>query len=308
MRFFDHLDKIDINEKTIVTIGSFDGIHLGHEKIFSDLKKIGKRENLKTVVITFFPHPAEILANRFVGLITLPEEKMEIIKSHNIDYLIIFPFSETIANIHYDDFVRDILIDKVCMNYMLVGYDHTLGKNREGTFNNLQSLAKTLTFGLSKVEPLELNEFIISSTLIRERITKGKVDKVPELLGRFYSVEGIVVHGDQRGRTIGFPTANILIDCIRKALPKSGVYAVDVEIDGKTFLGMCNVGKNPTFGALKQIRVEVHILDFNRNLYEKKIKVNFLKYIREEKKFGNKEELQAQLEIDAEFIRKIKIT
>lgn len=304
MTFFDSLENIIINENSAVTIGSFDGLHLGHDQIFSDLKKIAKQKHLKSVVISFYPHPAEILVNKDVPLLTLPHEKRQLMEEKGIDYFIVMPFTKELSELGYVDFVQGILINKIQMKHLLVGYDHALGKNRQGTYNNLHKLSETLNFGIEKVEAVKLGLEVASSTLIRAFIESGQLKRANHFLGRSYNIIGRVEKGDARGRTLGFPTANIAVENHRKLLPKTGVYFVEVKHSGSNYFGMCNVGKNPTFSG-KTKRVEVHIFDFSKSIYDDELCVSFLKFVREEEAFENVNALKNQLINDEAICRSL---
>ena len=297
MQFFNDLNQFSVSSDTIVTIGSFDGIHPGHDFIFNQLRQFGKRHQLKTVVVSFYPHPSEVVRNTPVHLLSSPEEKRLLMEKKGIDAFVILNFTKELSQLTYDVFVQKILIKTLRMKFLLVGYDHALGKNRQGTFNNLHKLSKTLNFGIAKVDPLYKGELLLSSSAIRSEIKKGDVVKAATYLGRFYSISGKVVDGEKRGRVLEFPTANVKPLEKRKLVPKQGVYLVKTILKDQSFFGMCNIGVNPTFDGT-EAKIEVHIFDFKKTIYGQEITVEFLNFIRTEKKFKSADELKKQLRND----------
>ena len=297
MQFFNDLNQFSVSSDTIVTIGSFDGIHPGHDFIFNQLRQFGKRHQLKTVVVSFYPHPSEVVRNTPVHLLSSPEEKRLLMEKKGIDAFVILNFTKELSQLTYDVFVQKILIETLRMKFLLVGYDHALGKNRQGTFNNLHKLSKTLNFGIAKVDPLYKGELLLSSSAIRSEIKKGDVVKAATYLGRFYSISGKVVDGEKRGRVLEFPTANVKPLEKRKLVPKQGVYLVKTILKDQSFFGMCNIGVNPTFDGT-EAKIEVHIFDFKKTIYGQEITVEFLNFIRTEKKFKSADELKKQLRND----------
>jgi riboflavin kinase/FMN adenylyltransferase len=293
---------LDINEfkssqKTVVTVGTFDGLHLGHQAIFDELKAVSKTQHLRSVLLTFSPHPAEILKTKPVQLISSLEEKIDVFRSLKIDYMVVIPFSLEFSNLTYVDFVKRYLLEKLNMAHLVFGHDHAFGKNKEGSYLNLQKLGKELNFSLSKVAPFLLNAEIVSSSKIRLAILSGQISLANKLLGHPFSLFGKVVEGDKRGRHLGFPTANIESLLKHKLLPELGVYFVKVLINGSLSYGMCNVGYNPTFNGQDK-RVEVHLFNFNKEIYEEEMGIYFLEKLRNEVKFANKEDLINQLVLD----------
>ena len=289
-------------DNPVVTIGSFDGVHKGHVQVIESLKRVAERLGGETVIISFEPHPREVLypMEKRPGILTTLEEKSEILSSLGVGHLMILPFTRSLAELDYKDFVRHILIDRVGMKGLVVGYDHRFGKNREGTFEKLQQLSEKYHFYLEQEEAYEENQINISSTKIRNALQVGDIARVNDFLGYPYTLSGQVVTGDRIGRAMGFPTANIQLQDERKLLPAAGVYAVEVCIEGETYGGMLNIGVRPTVSCSGIVRVEVHIFDFDRDIYHREIKIALMARIRGERKFDGVNELASQLKRDRE--------
>lgn len=288
----------------VVTIGSFDGVHLGHACVIQHLKEKAANIDGESVIISFEPHPREVLYPREkkIGILTTLEEKVTILEKYGVDHLIILKFTLEFAQQSYTDFVKKILIDKLKIKGLVVGYDHRFGKDRAGNFENLQELANKYGFFLEKEVVFEEDDVNVSSTKIRNALTVGDITTVNRFLGYLYSITGKVVYGHHLGHKIGFPTANIQVSDERKLLPAIGVYAVKVIIGQEIFNGMLNIGIRPTVSNDGQISCEVYIFDFNRDLYGKTITINFITRIRGERKFDDIKELRAQLQKDQEKI------
>ena len=291
----------------IVTIGSFDGVHLGHACVIQHLKEKAASIDGESVIISFEPHPREVLYPREqkIGILTTLEEKIAILEKYGVDHLIILKFTLEFAQQPYNDFVKKILIDKLRIKGLVVGYDHRFGKDRAGNFENLQELANEYGFFLEKEVVFEEDDVNVSSTKIRNALTVGDITTENRFLGYSYSVTGEVVYGHHLGHKIGFPTANIQVSDERKLLPAIGVYAVKVIIEQEIFNGMLNIGIRPTVSNDGQVSCEVYIFDFNRDLYGKTITINFIDRIRGERKFNDIEELRAQLQKDKGKILKL---
>ena len=286
----------------VVTIGSFDGVHLGHACVIQHLKEKAASIDGESVIISFEPHPREVLYPREqkIGILTTLEEKITILEKYGVDHLIILKFTLEFAQQSYNDFVKKILIDKLKIKGLVVGYDHRFGKDRAGNFENLQELANEYSFFLEKEVVFEEDDVNVSSTKIRNALTVGDITTVYP-----YSVTGEVVYGHHLGHKIGFPTANIQVSEERKLLPAIGVYAVKVIIEQEIFNGMLNIGIRPTVSNDGQVSCEVYIFDFSRDLYGKNITINFIDRIRGERKFNDIEELRTQLQKDQEKILKL---
>lgn len=290
----------------VVTMGSFDGVHKGHVQVIGNLKQVAAKLGGESVIISFEPHPREVLypLEKRPGILTTLEEKIGILKAHGVDHLIILPFTEELANLSYSDFVKRILVDRLGIKGLVVGYDHRFGKNREGSFEVLKAIAGEYRFYLEQEQAYEENEVNISSTKIRTALELGNIALVREFLGYDYPISGKVVHGDKIGRTIGFPTANLQLEDERKLLPASGVYAVRVSVDGAMYGGMLNIGVRPTVSRSGIVRLEVNIFDFHSEIYDKTISVFLLARVRGERKFNDVAELSAQLKTDKQVVFK----
>lgn len=288
----------------VVTMGSFDGVHKGHVQVIGNLKQVAAELGGESVIISFEPHPREVLypLEKRPGILTTLEEKIGILQAHGVDHLIILPFTEELANLSYSDFVKRILVDRLGIKGLVVGYDHRFGKNREGSFEVLKAIAGEYRFYLEQEQAYEENEVNISSTKIRTALELGNIALVREFLGYDYPISGKVVHGDKIGRTIGFPTANLQLEDERKLLPASGVYAVRVSVDGVMYGGMLNIGVRPTVSRSGIVRLEVNIFDFHSEIYDKTISVFLLARVRGERKFNDVAELSTQLEADKQVV------
>lgn len=305
MKIFDGIEKIKKKlPYPILTIGNFDGMHLGHQAIFNMLKERAKKKKGTSVVFTFIPHPLSVIApERAPKLLTTYKDKINLIKNFGVDAIICANFTENFSNISAEDFVRNILCKGIGVKEIFIGVNYLFGKGRKGSPELLKSMSKECGFIVKVVDEITINSRRLSSSKIRTLVAKGKVDEVSAFLGRHYSVEGIVVEGAKRGKSLlDTPTANLLT--ANELLPKDGVYAVMVDIDGKTYSGATNIGYNPTFGD-KRFSFETHVLDFKGKLLGKTLKVTFYKRIREEMKFSGAKELKAQLKKDIEQIRAV---
>ncbi|MGD9898420.1 MAG: bifunctional riboflavin kinase/FAD synthetase [Calditrichaceae bacterium] len=300
MEIIDGIENINTKFPCAITVGTFDGIHLGHKKIISRLLEIANEKNLCSTMVTFHPHPKLVVKSKFkeaIKLITDKDEKIEIIRESGIDRLVIIKFDHDFSQTNYRQFIKSILLDKLMAKVVVVGYDHAFGKNREGNFDNLVLLSDEFKFEVEKVGPFEIKDQVVSSTTIRNALTEGEVEKAAEYLGRLYSVSGKVVPGDGRGKKLNFHTANIDVENPNKLIPGKGVYAVDVKHNDQMYKGMMNIGFRPTFGS-DQLNIETHIFDFKKEIYGEKLTVFFKKRLRDEIKFNSVEELITQLEID----------
>jgi len=266
-----------------VTVGNFDGVHLGHRAIFKKIRQAAAEQGGVSVVVTFAPHPLKVLApERDFRLITTYAEKERLIAESGIDVLVIIPFSREFADIPAENFVRDLLAGRIGMKSLVVGFDYVFGRNRSGDVDMLRRLGEELGFAVTVLDQVGNEKTGFSSSMVRELISTGDVQGVVPLLGRYFSVGGEVVHGFHRGKQLGFPTANIKVE--EELLPKPGVYAVKVEGDGWVCDGACNIGNNPTFYGLTET-VEVHLLDFDADLYGSRLRVYFVERIRDDREF-----------------------
>ncbi len=292
---------------SVVTVGTFDGLHLGHKKILTILKKKSEELNLKSVVFTFWPHPRFVLGKaENLELLNTLTEKIQLLEDIGIDYLLSVNFTKEFASQSSYEFVKNILVNALNVKHLVLGYDHHFGKNREGRFSKLKSCADEFGFSVEQVSALKGVNENISSTKIRNLLKQGDIKKANSYLGYKYFAVGTVVSGNKIGRTIGFPTANILLPDY-KLTPKTGVYAVNVFVDNKEYAGMLNIGHRPTIKSNtdKQKTIEVHIFDFNKDVYKKEIKISFVDRIRDEIEFENIQELKNQLEKDKKEVKSI---
>ena len=286
-----------------LTIGTFDGVHVGHQKIIRRLVSVSKNKSIHPVVLTFFPHPRMILQSDVsIKLIDTLEEKIQLLKKLKIGTLIIHPFSKSFSRMAANEFVRDIIVKSLSVKYLIIGYDHRFGRNREATVDNLVNCGFTYGFEVEKIEAKEIESVNVSSTKIRNAITTGDVNRANKYLNRPFGITGRVVTGNGIGRKIDFPTANIDIDEDFKLLPKDGVYLVKSSIKNHYFFGMMNIGFRPTVNG-KVRTTEVHYFNLNENLYDKKIKIEVLDLIRNEKKFNSLEDLEKQLITDKKLCK-----
>ena len=303
MQILSNLFEIKLNKATIATIGTFDGIHIGHQKILNSLVRFAEENGLKSVVITFDPHPRKVINKKnSIELINTIEEKKEKLKTLGIDYLIVQKFDEKFSETEANKFV-EILKNNINIEKLIVGYDHRFGKNRNADISDLKKYGKELNFEVIEIDALEIEEVNISSTKIRLAIKDGNIRLANSYLGYNFFLSGEVVKGYSRGKKLGFPTANLKID-EDKITPKNGVYLVKSIIDNQDFYGMMNIGYNPTFNN-KSKKIETHFFNLNKNLYGKIIKIELLEYIREEKRFETIDELIQRLKLDREKCLKL---
>lgn len=309
MQVIEKLENFPSLEYAVVTSGTFDGVHVGHKTILERLKKIAKDQKGETVVITFWPHPRIVLHkdSNDLKLLTTIEEKTQLLAKEGIDYLLILPFSKEFANLSPAQFVQKVYIDALNTKKLVIGYDHRFGKNREGGLEYLQANAFEYDFTIEEIPQKEIDEIGISSTKIREALLKGNLDIANQFLDRPYNLTGQVVHGDKIGRTIGYPTANIEIEESYKLVPQNGIYAVRVSLEHKKSLpAMLYIGYRPTLhNPIPQQRIEVYIFDFNEDIYNQKISIEFIKKIREDMKFDSLQTMQKQLDKDAIMAKKV---
>ena len=308
MRIFKGIDELGAFKNSVVTIGTFDGAHKGHQKILSRLNDRAKETQGESILFTFYPHPRMIVfpENHNLKLLQTIDEKIESLAAFGLDNLIIYPFTKEFSRLTAFEFVRDILVEKLKVKTLVIGYDHQFGRNREGDLEFLKETAKIFDFDVEEISAEEVQEVNVSSTKIRQSLNKGNIERANEFLGRPFLCTGIVIEGKKLGRELGFPTLNIQVNNDHKILPKDGVYAVQVLIDEKNFRGMMNIGQNPTVknSGDQEKKLEVHIFDFDKEIYGTEVKMFFHKFIRDEKTFSNLEELKSQLIKDEKSVRK----
>ncbi len=287
--------------KPVVTIGTFDGLHKGHQLVIEQLKTFAREIGGESVIFTFYPHPRLVTSpgDTSLRLLTTRDEKINLFEQMGIDHLVIYPFDKKFSETSYTDFVRDILVGKMGTRCLVVGYDHRFGKNREGSFDYLQKCAEKYRFEVKKTEALSVDVEEVSSTKIRAALESGEISKANSFLGYNFTLHGTVVDGKRLGRTLGFPTANIEASDKYKIIPGYGVYAVWVKFEQNTYKGMLNIGMRPTFNNNADNRsIEVHIFDFSQDIYGKEITLFFVDKIRDEQKFDGVDSLVNQLKND----------
>ncbi|HNW57471.1 MAG TPA: bifunctional riboflavin kinase/FAD synthetase [Bacteroidales bacterium] len=292
----------------VVTLGIFDGVHLGHRALLDRLVSYARETKGESVVITYTPHPRLVLEQNkgdFSFLTTL-DEKKALLEKAEVDHLIIIEFTKEFSRITASDFIRDILVGKIGTKYLLIGYDHHLGRRGEGDFNTIKHCAELNGFRVEQIKGVCSGGEAISSSSIRDALLKGNIDKANMWLGYFYSISGTIIEGRKIGRSLGFPTANILPDYGYKLIPANGVYAVEVLYEGVKYPGMMNIGSNPTVNNDPRDKsIEVNILDFDKDIYGKKISVSFIKWLRGEKKFDSTKQLTEQIRLDMQQVRSL---
>ena len=298
MRIFNSINDFTATKKTIVTLGTFDGVHIGHNAILDKICKVAKHENLESVILTFFPHPRKIVSNNYdIKLLNTIEEKSVLLEKIGIQNFIVHPFDKTFSELSPREFVTQVLVEKLNIQKIIIGHDHKFGKDRAADFNDLINFGKEFGFEVEEISAQQINEVSVSSTRIRNSLLEGNVSLAKDYLGYPYVLTGNVVKGNQLGRTINFPTANIEIPEDYKLIPKNGVYIVTANVSNQTVFGMMNIGVKPTLGENK-LAIEVHLLDFDKDIYNQKIQVQLLERLRDEQKFESFEALKLQLEVD----------
>ena len=293
----------------VTTIGTFDGVHIGHQKIINKVVKLAKKLGFTPIVLTLFPHPRMVLQkDNSIKLLNTIDERIDILKSYGIPKVIVKEFTHEFANLSAEEYVKDILIDELNTKYIVVGYDHHFGKNRSANIEDLKKYAKTYNFEIKEISAQDIKDVTVSSTKIRNALNDGNVSLSNSYLGYNYFITGLVVKGKGLGRKLDFPTANIQIKESYKLIPKDGVYVVQCQLNSRVVFGMMNIGTNPTIND-KGRSIEVHFFEYNEDLYNHKLKIEFLKRLRNEQKFKNLEALKSQLREDRksalEYIEKM---
>ena len=298
MKRFNNINEFNCKKSTIITIGTFDGVHLGHQKILKKLNVEAENNRLESSVLTFFPHPRTVLnPDSSLKLINTIEERISLFKKSKIDNLIVHPFTKNFSELDSEDYVKNILVDQLRAKIVLIGYDHKFGKNRTADINNLKEYGIKYNFKVIEIKAKEINDIAISSTKIRNSIKDGDIQLTNSYLGYEFSFFGKVVRGNSIGKTLGFPTANIEIESDLKLIPKNGVYLISTIINKKIIFGMMNIGIKPTTNENTK-SIEVNLFDFNQDLYDKNITVYIKQFLREEIKFDSLNELKLQIEKD----------
>jgi len=305
MKIFQGFDQLKEIKNPVLTIGTFDGVHLGHQKIIDQLNFEAEKIGGESVLFTFYPHPRMILYPESHGLrlIQTQAEKIDKLRRMGLQNVVIHPFTQEFSRLSAIEFVRDFLVNQVGVKKLVIGYDHQFGKNREGSIEFLMEVCETYGFEVIEIAAQEIDEVNVSSTKIRNAIKAGDIETANTFLGEPFLLNGIVVEGSALGRELGYPTANIDVQSDIKLIPGNGVYAVQVEVDGVWHQGMMNIGVRPTIKNETTAKIEVHLFDFNSNLYGKSLTVQLLSRSRDEIKFNSLDELKNQLKKDEDIIR-----
>jgi riboflavin kinase/FMN adenylyltransferase len=300
MKIIRSIEEIPFDSNTVITIGTFDGVHLAHQKIINEVVTQAKKHNCRSVIITFDPHPREIIVDSKsdIKLLTTLQERQEICEKYGIDVFIILTFDRTFAQQSYHDFYNKYLVCGIGVRIVIEGYDHHWGKNREGNIESLIKIGKEFGFDVVSVEPITLDGITLKSSIIRNELYEGNVNNAARYLGRPYRLRGKVIKGAGRGRLLGYPTANIELDSVKKLVPKNGIYFVRVHFEENTYFGITSIGVRPTFQAKGKRTIEVYILDFDKDIYGCSIGIDFLSRLRDELKFDSTDKLIQQMNED----------
>ena len=305
MQVFENILEYKPSRESIVTIGTFDGVHIGHRKIITDMVAKGEKENLLSILLTFFPHPRMVLQkDSNIKMIDTINEKKEIFKKLGVEVLIIQPFTKDFSRMSAIKFTRDILVNSLKVSKLMIGYDHRFGRNREATVKTLKSFGLDYNFKVDEIPAQDIESISVSSTKVRKAIRSGDFKLVNKFLSRPFNLSGKIIKGDELGRKIGYPTANLKIFEKYKLKPQNGVYLTRTKLKKQTYFGMMNIGIRPTISA-KNNQIETHLFDFNGNLYGHEMTLEILEKIREEKKFKSIEKLKIQLDIDKKHCQKL---
>lgn len=306
MRVFKGIDQWEAFPNPVVSIGTFDGVHLGHRIILDRLNAEAQRLNGESLLITFWPHPRMVLQPDYkdLRLLNTMDEKLSLLEKSGLQNVLVIPFSKEFSRTSSHDFIRTTLVDEVQMKKIIIGYDHHFGRNREGSFEILKEYQPIFGFELEEITAQQVDEINVSSTKIRQALFEGDLDRTKEFLGYTYFIHGTVVRGHSIGKTLGFPTANIKVNYPFKLIPKDGVYAVTVTVRKRVYKGMLNIGNRPTFKG-RDKSVEVHLFDFSEEIYADDVRIEFVQRLREEVRFPNKEALIEQLREDEAKARQI---
>jgi riboflavin kinase/FMN adenylyltransferase len=308
MKVYNHLDEFHKVKDAVVTIGTFDGVHMGHRKIISRIIEVARQINGESVILTFFPHPRMILNPEDVNLklISTINEKAKLLEQLGVDHLIITPFTRDFSNLNAETYIRQILVDKIGTRKIIIGYDHHFGKDREGNLAQLQTYAPEYSFEVEEIPEQDIHDVAVSSTKIRQALLRGDVQTAKDFLGYPFSLFGQVIKGDQLGRTLGFPTANLLVEENYKLIPGDGIYAVNIRLHPQSqisnlksqiYKGMAYIGNRPTINGMSR-NIEVNIFDFDQDIYREYITIEFLHFIRGDIRFDNIEALKQQITND----------
>lgn len=299
MKVHHHINDFNPLGPVILTQGTFDGVHFGHQQILKRVVKEAKENGGESVLLTFFPHPRLVLYpnDNDLKLLNSLEERIELVEELGVDHMVILPFTKDFSRLTPEEFVKDILVNKLKLKKLIIGYDHRFGKNRRGSFKDMQRFSKLYDFELEEISAQEISDCTVSSTKIRTALLEGDVQEASVLMGRPYTIRGEVMHGSKKGKELGYPTANIHVDAAYKLIPANGVYAVTIKLAGAEYSGMLNIGDNPTFDD-KNWSIEVHIFEFNKNIYNQTVEISFIERMRDELKFSSVDQLIEQMKDD----------
>ncbi len=300
MRVFKGLDNLPPFKNPVLTIGTFDGVHLGHAKIIERLRKKAIEVDGESIIITFDPHPRFVVAPNStpIELLSTSQEKIKALQALHVDNVVIVPFTKAFSDISAEAYIRDFIVSNFHPHTIIIGYDHHFGKNRQGNYQLLESVKATYGFQLEEIPVQEIEHIAVSSTKIRAALHIGDIKKANELAGKYYTLEGVVIHGEKRGRLIGFPTANVHVGDAHKLIPANGVYAVKAYLKETAYKAMLNIGVRPTISSSNHRSIEVNIIDFDQDIYDETLRIEFVDKLRDEIKFNGIDELIAQLTID----------
>ena len=300
MRVFKGLDNLPPFKNPVLTIGTFDGVHLGHAKIIERLRKKAIEVDGESIIITFDPHPRFVVAPNStpIELLSTSQEKIKALQALHVDNVVIVPFTKAFSDISAEAYIRDFIVSNFHPHTIIIGYDHHFGKNRQGNYQLLESVKATYGFQLEEIPVQEIEHIAVSSTKIRAALYIGDIKKANELAGKYYTLEGVVIHGEKRGRLIGFPTANVHVGDAHKLIPANGVYAVKAYLKETVYKAMLNIGVRPTVSSSNHRSIEVNIIDFDQDIYDETLRIEFVDKLRDETKFNGIDELIAQLTID----------
>ncbi len=304
MRVFRDLNNLPAFKNSVVTIGTFDGVHLGHQKLIERIKLLSEQINGESILVTFHPHPRIVInpEDKSLRLLNTIDEKVTLLENYGVDNLVIVPFSRAFSEQSATDYISTFLVRNFSPKYIVIGYDHKFGKDRIGDFKLLESMREEYGYEMEEITKETLDDIGISSTKIRSALSEGNIKMANELLGHYYTLSGTIVRGLQNGRKLGYPTANIQVNDEHKLVPKTGIYVVYVYYNGKKYNGMLSIGYNPTFEGKEQT-IEVNILDFNKDIYGENLTLEFVDFIRNEKKFSSLEALIDEIKNDERITR-----
>lgn len=306
MKIHYYPSQYEVLQDTVLTIGSFDGVHLGHAEILLKMRQTAQKNKLQTCLVTFQPHPREVLgSNQIVKIITSEEEKINLLKEAGLDHLVIVQFDQKFADQSATEYVEKFLVQILHPKFIVIGYDHRFGKNQSGQVSLLRELGLQWGYEIIETKAQKMDNQVISSTQIRKALQSGNILMANQMLGYSFPMKGQVIHGQKLGRDLGFPTANIQIRDPKKIIPKIGIYAVEVLVHQSYYRGMLYIGHRPSIGQAETLSIEVHIFDFSQDIYDQFITLFLKAYIREDQQFENLSDLQAQLQLDQQAAEKI---